>query len=73
MSRDPVTTARCATESRLRHALRHVAEKRGAAAAGVTRADPDKLAEQICLYRSAAQIGISETANRADHRNATTR
>ena len=35
--------------------------------ASATRVDPDKLAEQIRLYRSAAQIGVSETADRADN------
>ena len=35
--------------------------------AGATGVDPDKLAEQIRLYRSAVQIGVSETADRADN------
>jgi transposase len=37
-----------------------------AVAAGATQVDPQALAEQVRLYRSAAQIGTTETAARAD-------
>lgn len=45
-------------------AMQHLADE--ANAAGVDVIDPDKLAEQVRLYRSAVQIGITETAPRSD-------
>jgi transposase len=45
-------------------AMQHLADEANAAGADVI--DPDNLAKQVRLYRSAAQIGITETAPRSD-------
>lgn len=45
-------------------AMQHLADE--ANTAGVDAIDPDKLAEQVRLYRSAVQIGINETAPRSN-------
>jgi len=45
-------------------AMQHLAAN--AIATGTDRIDPDALAEQVRRYRSAAQIGLTETAARSD-------
>ena len=45
-------------------AMQHLAAD--AIATGADRIDPDALAEQVRRYRSAAQIGLTETAARSD-------
>jgi hypothetical protein len=46
-------------------AMQHLVDQ--AAATDADALDPEKLAEQIRLYRSAAQIGVTETAARSDN------